>query len=270
MEFPLFPQYLSNTRTQTQVRVGGLRKTQRFPSRILFHSWRLLACSRVTIVEQAPSKKLLIPSESLHRVKTSTNLISRVFGSGFNFLVCPRVFFDVAAATTGNYPLRYWLPTSLRSCLSPASIRYFVSKKNDEKEQLPHCENVMGRYAHWPRPFIIFIYIYLCRCVYFFHLQLLTFQTLCNVHREHVGVIRNMVIGTVKQEAILESVVECLLRPRTLKWHFEERSIDRKTPTKIADFYQYETILRCILPDLTNSILIKNLYLQIWRELCLR
>lgn len=102
-----FSQYLSNTHTQTHAHVAGLRKTQRFPSGILFHSRRLLACSRVTIVEQAPSKKLLIPSESLHRVKTSANLISRVFGSGFNFLVCPRVFFDVAAATTGNYPLRY-------------------------------------------------------------------------------------------------------------------------------------------------------------------
>lgn len=189
MEFPLFPQYLSNTHKQTHAHVGCLRKTQRFPSGILFHSWRLLACSRVTIVEQAPSKKLLIPSESLHRVKTSTNLISRVFGSGFNFLVCPRVFFDVAAATTGNYPLRYWLPTSLRSCLSRPSIRYFVSKKNGEKERLPDCENVMGRHADWPRPVIIFIHIYLCCCVYFFYLQSLSFQTLCNVHREHVGVM---------------------------------------------------------------------------------
>lgn len=51
-----------------------------------------------------------------------------------------------------------------------------------------------------------------------------------------------MVIGTVKQEAILESVVERLLRRRTLKWHFEERSIDRKTSTKIVDFYLYITL----------------------------
>ena len=72
----------------------------------------------------------------------------------------------------------------------------------------------------------------------------------------------NMVIGRVKQEAIFESVVECLLRPRTLKWYFEESSIDRKTSTKNHQNIEKE--------ERKNSILIRNLYLQIWTELCLK